>query len=141
MHRTVSIRPIGLISAVLIAAALPATAHAAPFAFSPFSTVALSSGQARFAVGDINGDHHADIVTGSSATPLVRLGDRLGGFGTEYTIGAGLTPFDVALADLDGDGDLDLLQANYITDGISIRLGNGDGTFATPATDAGATDA
>ena len=45
-----------------------------------------------------------------------------------YTYGAGSNPHDVLTADLDGDGHLDLVTANYY--GTSYRpLGSGDGTF------------
>jgi Ca2+-binding RTX toxin-like protein len=43
----------------------------------------------------------------------------------------------VALGDLDGDGKLDLAVANYGSGTVSIRLGNGDGTF-TAQPDVGA---
>ena len=42
-------------------------------------------------------------------------------------------PFSVAVGDFDNDGDLDLAVANFNSDNVSIRLGNGDGTFS-PAT-------
>jgi len=41
----------------------------------------------------------------------------------------GLNPRFVAAGDLDGDGRIDLVVANYSSDNISIHLGNGDGTF------------
>jgi len=44
-----------------------------------------------------------------------------------YPISSG--SFDVAVADFDGDGTLDLATSNYYTDDVSILLGNGDGTF------------
>ncbi|MGB8260997.1 MAG: FG-GAP-like repeat-containing protein [Terracidiphilus sp.] len=42
------------------------------------------------------------------------------------------TPVDVAVADFNGDGILDLAVLDYDT-GLSIYLGNGDGTFAQAA--------
>ena len=38
-------------------------------------------------------------------------------------------PESVAIADLNGDGSLDLVTANRGSDDVSVLLGNGDGTF------------
>jgi hypothetical protein len=45
----------------------------------------------------------------------------------------GTTPQHVVLADVDGDGDLDLLTANQGSGTVSLRLNNGAGSFAAPA--------
>jgi hypothetical protein len=37
----------------------------------------------------------------------------------------------VSLGDLDGDGDLDMVFANYFSYDASVLLNNGDGTFAS----------
>src|SRR5437879_105878 len=53
-----------------------------------------------------------------------------------YAAGAG--PYSVAAGDVNGDGTLDLVVANSLANSISVRLGNGDGTFqAAPTFDAG----
>ncbi len=39
------------------------------------------------------------------------------------------TPFDVVLGDLNGDGQLDMVAASEYSDGMTVRLGLGDGTF------------
>lgn len=41
----------------------------------------------------------------------------------------GNRPQSVAAADLDDDGNLDLITANSTVDDVSVLLGNGDGTF------------
>jgi flagellin-like hook-associated protein FlgL len=91
------------------------------------------------ALGDLNNDGHLDIVTagefdkssGYSAVYLNR-GDgsfsSLGTFATE----SGNT-LDVELADLNGDGVLDMVTAGVGASSLNVRLGRGDGTFAQPA--------
>ena len=43
--------------------------------------------------------------------------------------GVGEYPIFVAIGDLDGDGNPDLAMANWVSDNVSVLLGNGDGTF------------
>jgi hypothetical protein len=47
---------------------------------------------------------------------------------------AGDQPFEVLATDLDGDGRVDLAVTNFIDSTVGIYRGNGDGTFAAPAT-------
>jgi hypothetical protein len=58
------------------------------------------------------------------------------GFFTAPSYPAGASPWTVAVADFNGDGIPDLVVANYPSDknaaGVSILLGNGDGTFRAP---------
>ena len=49
----------------------------------------------------------------------------------DYNVGQG--PYNVVAADINHDGKLDLVAANYLDGSLSVLLGNGDGTFL-PAT-------
>lgn len=84
---------------------------------------------------DLNGDRHPDLVVALRNDKVkVFLGDGTGEFtpGAQYEYGD--TPTSVTLSDLDGDGKLDLIVTNggHMSKGVSIWLGNGDGSFRDP---------
>ncbi|HTP57031.1 MAG TPA: FG-GAP-like repeat-containing protein [Candidatus Paceibacterota bacterium] len=58
---------------------------------------------------------------------------RGGTFAAEVTYGTGSNPDDVALADLNGDGKVDMVvtDSNDVPSKFSVLMNNGDGTFAT----------
>lgn len=92
------------------------------------------------AAADVNGDGSLDLVvanTGQYAggnTVSILLGNGDGTFQQRTDYGTGVSPFDVAVADLNGDGKLDLATANADSNSASVLLGNGDGTFQAQAT-------
>ncbi len=90
--------------------------------------------------GDFNSDGRQDLATanhgsGASATISVFIGNAAGSgvFATQVTYAAGGNgPHSIRTADLNGDGDLDLVTANNQSDNIGIFYGNpgaGVGTF------------
>ena len=90
-------------------------------------------------VGDLSGDGFLDIVvvrsTPSIGTVSVLLGNGDGTFGfppLQFPVGAG--PRSLVLAELNGDGVLDLVVANTYSNNVGVLLGNGDGTFQTMRT-------
>src|SRR5262249_26446468 len=63
----------------------------------------------------------------SDASVLLGAGD--GTFQAEQRLAVGANPYSVAVADVNGDGRLDLVTANYGSNDVSVLLGNGDGAF------------
>jgi VCBS repeat protein len=90
---------------------------------------------AQVAVGDFNHDGIPDLVTVNASTNNVSVffghGDGTFATATNYALGDGNTPIGVAVGDLRGDGKLDIVTANALSDDVSVLLGNGDGTFGT----------
>jgi len=95
------------------------------------------------AVGDLNGDGKQDLVFAGFGQLKVLLGNGDGTFQQPvvYTVGDGFWPMrGVAVGDFNRDGKLDIAVPNSdrISNGVSILLGNGDGTFQPAVTyDAG----
>ncbi len=102
---------------------------------SPF---AAGTGPISVAVGDFDADGNEDLAVAnlSSNNVTIRLGAGDGTFATQPTgspFAAGTGPISVAVGDFDADGNEDLAVANFGSDNVTIRLGAGDGTFATQA--------
>ena len=92
-------------------------------------------------IGDVNNDGKIDIVISEDASSIVLLNSDLGapfeihsnptavpnyiGSGASYISGT-------KLADINGDGNLDLVRSLELNVGIEALLGNGDGTFENP---------
>lgn len=109
-----------------------ANAHA----MSPFGAF---NGVTSVRFGDVNNDGRVDMITCNNAanTVSVRLNNGTGDFSANAPgspLGGGFNfPFSAALADVDADGDLDLIVANDVGGNVMVRLNNGTGDFTTPA--------
>ena len=86
-------------------------------------------------IADFNGDTNLDIATGNlnDSSVSILLGDGLGGFssGGDFDAGFFVTPDDIAGADFDADGDIDLVTSSQ-GNSVRVLLNNGDATFAPP---------
>jgi hypothetical protein len=101
--------------------------------FTTGTTIALPNA-ACLVTGDLNGDGIPDLLVpaqnappAAASTMYAYLGNGDGTF-TQKSATALSTPGFIVLADFNGDGKLD-----FATSGNLLALGNGDGTFQTPA--------
>ncbi len=83
------------------------------------------------AIGDFNGDGHADLAVSnqSSSNVSILLANSDGTFQPAVNYPVNASPYGIATADFNGDGKLDLAVANFSHADVSILPGNGDGTF------------
>lgn len=89
---------------------------------------------------DFDGDLALDLVTTNATRGNISvfLGDGDGTFGAELRTAVGSAsafPTDLAIADFDGDLELDVITSNAQSgdNSLGLVLGDGDGTFGLPA--------
>ncbi len=103
--------------------------------FAPAVTFAAGDGPHAIIAIDLNGDNRVELVTandsfGSTDTVSVMINDGAGGFAprVNYPVPGALE--SVIAADVDDDGQLDLITANGVEGDVSVLLGDGLGGFA-----------
>jgi uncharacterized protein (DUF2141 family) len=91
------------------------------------------------AVGDFNGDGKLDLAIGNQCytscqkgAVSVMFGNGDGTFQKALTTPISSGAFFVAASDLNGDGKLDVVAAEYLAERVTVLLGNGNGTFQSP---------
>ena len=70
----------------------------------------------------------------TTARSAYSSGNGNGTFQPQQTYAVGSRPYSVALADLTGDGRLDIVTTDYGSNSVSVLLNQGRGTFAAPQT-------
>lgn len=90
-----------------------------------------AAGIAHVKVGDVNADGILDAVASTGGGMTVLIGNGNGTFkaGVGYVPGGGPDYYESTLADVDGDGDLDIAASGYAVSRVGVYLNNGNGTF------------
>jgi hypothetical protein len=109
--------------------------------FQPARTFAAGMRPVSVAVGDFSGNGIRDLavadqgdnVTGAGSGVSILRGIGDGTFQAARRLDAGTNPSSVVVGDFTGDGTLSIAVADratyHETSGVSVLLGNGDGTF------------
>jgi len=116
--------------------AIPHVTTASPTLDFTKQVMRVGKGPGFIAIADVNHDGNPDLLVANEDDGTVNL--LLGDGRTHFTAAQGSpfrcnpNPNDIAVADMNGDGNPDLVIANHQTPYITILLGDGKGGF-TPA--------
>ncbi|HET6573303.1 MAG TPA: Calx-beta domain-containing protein [Fimbriiglobus sp.] len=104
-------------------------------AFLDAVNYAAGTGPQAVVAGYFNNDAVLDLAVAGSDTVNVLLGNADGTFQPAVSSPAGNTPTSLAAGDFNADGMLDLAAADagYGASDVTVLLGNGNGSFQTPA--------
>lgn len=112
--------------------------------FLPFRKYSLKDRNSAIAVGDLNNDGIPDLIVTNSVPGCaycqirILLGNGDGRFHAGAAISVGDQINGIAIADLNGDGNFDLVlamaHAEHLRGRVGVLLGQGDGTFGDLST-------
>jgi hypothetical protein len=106
--------------------------------FGSNATYIVGTGPSWVVAADLRGIGKLDLVSANegyyahSLTVLTNNGSGIFGSNATYTVGNG--PFCVVAADVNGDGKLDLISANFSDSTLTVLTNKGNGTFKVSAT-------
>ena len=123
------VSPLGWLPSSLLAVSLALLTHFVDTAQA--GMIGTGAAPRAVAVGDLNEDGYADLVSGnnSDSTVSVSLGRGNGTFQPKVQYSCGSSVSGVTIADLNGDGHLDVASCCPGIGKIGLRFGAGDGTL------------
>ncbi len=105
--------------------------------FGDARSTTLTGDPGAIAIADLNGDGDIDVAVaipaGGTVEILLNDGGGAGswaGYSSDGVVVVGTNPVDLRAADLDGDGDVDLVVANYDDDTVSVLVNDGSASFS-----------
>ena len=99
------------------------------------TNIAFGTTASAIASGDFTGDGKTDLVASAGGSIKVLRGDGAGGFTPGDTwFASGQQNFTLEVADVNGDGKLDVVTQMKDPGTVEILTGKGDGTFDTAQT-------
>jgi hypothetical protein len=104
------------------------------------ATLTVGSAPSSVIAVDVNGDGKPDLISANAndgtLTVLTNNGD--GSFSLDATLNVGLSsgssPENVVAVDVNGDGKLDLVSADFGDDTLTVLINDGSGGFASSST-------
>lgn len=104
--------------------------------FAPAVNSKFAFGGGAIAAADLNGDGRLDLVLANQGiggfSVLLGAGDGTFLFLAQFSTFSGMFPNSIALADMNGDGRVDLIASDPNT-GVNVFAGDGKGGFSAPA--------
>ncbi|RPD47021.1 T9SS C-terminal target domain-containing protein [Hymenobacter sediminis] len=106
--------------------------------FSGTQEIIMPTGPGQIKLADMDNDQDLDIVIslchcswgGTVGEVAIQLNDGTGNFTAAPSIPVPGRLYSVNTGDLDNDGDLDIVLANYSRDSVYVRLNNGQARFS-----------